>query len=105
MTVGMSSSALSQGHAASLPQGGRITHLVTQGIHQEHCWQGIILRLFRQFCHNPEDDLIVSDPVKDDKDEENGKENLIKAERVEDEKEENKKYLKTSRVCQFFNIC
>ena len=47
----------------------------------------------------------MPDPVKDEKDEENGKENLIKAERVEDEKEENKKNLKTSRVCQFFNIC
>ena len=49
---------------------------------------------------NDVDDLIIPEPVK----EEPEKEDQIKPERVEGEKEE-KKYLKTTRVCQFFNIC
>ena len=33
------------------------------------------------------------------------KEENIKADRVEEEMTKKKKFLKTSRVCQFFNIC
>lgn len=50
----------------------------------------------------------MSDPVKDEQKEdvsEGAMDDSIHAERVEDEKDENKKYLKTTRVCQFFNIC
>ena len=66
---------------------------------------------FREFCLQPEDktdDVLVSDPVKDEQKEdvsEGAMDDSIHAERVEDEKDENKKYLKTTRVCQFFNIC
>jgi len=52
------------------------------------------------------DDLIVPEPVMEEKIEkiDQIKVDQMKAERVEGEKEE-KKYLKTTRVCQFFNIC
>ena len=69
---------------------------------------------FREFCLAPEDDtedVLVSDPVKDeqnqDKDDasEGAKKDNIQSDRVEDEKDDKKKFLKTSRVCQFFNIC
>ena len=65
---------------------------------------------FREFCLQPEDktdDVLLSDPVKDEQKEdvsEGAMDDSIHAERVEDEKDENKKYLKTTRVCQFFNI-
>ena len=74
----------------------------------------ILSLLFREFCLQPEDktdDVLVSEPVKDEQkgDAEDVSEGVmddsIHAERVEDEKDENKKYLKTNRVCQFFNIC
>ena len=69
---------------------------------------------FREFSLEPEDktdDVLLSDTVKDEQKEDAEDvpdgvvDDSIHAERVEDEKDENKKYLKTNRVCQFFNIC
>ena len=65
--------------------------------------------IFREACLQSKnsEDILVSDPVKDEQSENVDEKESIHADRVEGEgeKEDKKKYLKTSRVCQFFNIC
>ena len=69
----------------------------------------------REFCLATEnadvEDVLVSEPVKEEKVKiaddvfKAVTTEIMKAERVEEEFTDKRKFLKTNRVCQFFNIC